>query len=241
MSERFETIILLGRPASGKSEVLDFLKRVVHADRERRFHIGFYEVIDDFPFVWETFEIDDILTKMGQPRVFTDPDYFFLGDHVWDMFIERINLEYHKRVGVDPTYTRRNTVLVEFSRGGADAFGHALALLSDEILRRAGILYVSVSYEESLRKNRKRFDPKHPESILHHSLPDAKMERYYRSNDWEQLTGGRKTGHLAVRDHQVPFAVFDNEPEQTDDPATLGPALEDALGRLWALRQPAGK
>jgi len=241
MSERFETIILVGRPAAGKSEVLDFLRRVVHAERERRFHIGFFVEIDDFPFVWETFEIDDLLAKLGQPRVFTDAQYFFLGDHVWDLFIERINLEYRKRLVADPTYTKRNTVLVEFARGGDAAFGHAFSLLSDEILSRAAILYINVSYEESLRKNRKRFDPKKPDSILHHSLPDAKMERYYKTNDWEQLTGGQKWGRLAVREHQVPFAVFDNEPEQTDDPVKLGTALDAAFGKLWELQHPTGR
>ncbi|MGD0483607.1 MAG: hypothetical protein ABSB58_03020 [Gemmatimonadales bacterium] len=238
MSERFETIILVGRPAAGKSEVLDFLKKVVPAERERRFHIRFLAEIDDFPMVWETFEIDDCLQKLGQPRVFTDTDYFFLGDHVWDLFIERINLEFRKRLTTDPEYTERNTVLVEFARGGDDAFGHAFSLLSDDILKRAGIVYVNVSYEESLRKNRRRFDPKRPDSILHHSLNDAKMERYYRTNDWERLTGGKKAGRIPVRGFEVPFAVFDNEPEQTNDPAKLGPALEETLGKLWALTHP---
>jgi len=239
MSERFETIIVVGRPAAGKSEVVDYLKKVVHAEREKRFRIRFFAEIDDFPFVWETFEVDDILQKMGQPRVFTDKDYFFLGEHVWDLFIERINLEFQKRLSADPEYTERNTVLVEFSRGGNDAFGHAFSLLSDDILKRAGIVYINVSYEESCRKNRRRFDPKRPDSILHHGLPDAKMERYYKTNDWEKLTGGKKAGRIAVRGHSVPFAVLDNEPEQTDDPAKLGPALERTFQALWAQMHPA--
>ncbi|MGH9423441.1 MAG: hypothetical protein ACRD3J_25935, partial [Thermoanaerobaculia bacterium] len=98
MNEQFETIILIGRPAAGKSEVIDFLKRTNEAERQRRFHIGSFTEIDDFPFVWETFEIDDILEKLGQPRVFTGADYFFKGQYVWNLFIERINLEYKKRL-----------------------------------------------------------------------------------------------------------------------------------------------
>jgi hypothetical protein len=126
-------------------------------------------------------------------------------------------------------------VVVEFSRGGENGFGEACAHLADEILSRAGIVYINVSYEESARKNRRRFDPEQADSILFHSLPDEKMEFYYKTNDWERLSGGRKTGWIRVREFDVPFAVFDNEPEQTDDPRKLGPALEEVFGRLWDL------
>ncbi len=236
MADRFETIILIGRPAAGKSEVIDFLKRTPEAERARRFHIGPFEELDDFPFVWETFEIDDLLERLGQPRVFTTKDYYFLGDHVWNLFIERINLEFQKRLAKDAAFTTRRTVIVEFSRGGERGFAEAFEHLSDEILARAGVVYIDVSYQESVRKNRRRFDPAQADSILYHSLPDAKMERYYRTNDWQRLSGGRPEGRIRVRGHEVPFAVFANEPEQTDDPAKLGPALERVFAALWGQR-----
>ena len=239
VNDRFETIILIGRPAAGKSEVIDFLKKTGEAERARRFHIGPFTELDDFPFVWETFEIDDILERMGQPRVFTDSKYFFTGPHVWNMFIERINLEFRKRLARDAQFTTKQTVVVEFSRGGDNGFGEAFALLGDEILSRAGIVYINVSYEESCRKNRRRFDPKQADSILFHGLPDEKMAFYYKTNDWERLSGGRKAGTMKVRGCDVPFAVFDNEPEQTDSPAKLGPALEDVFTRLWNQLRPA--
>jgi len=232
--DRFETILLLGRPAAGKSETIDYLKKTPEAERQRRFHIGAFSELDDFPFVWETFEIDDLLERLGQPRVFTDKEYFFKGEHLWNLFIERINLEFQKKLARDPAFTKRETVVVEFSRGGAAGFGEAFAHLSDEIVRRAGIVYINVSYEESRRKNRRRFDPAQADSILYHSLPDAKMDFYYRTNDWDALSGGRKRGRIAIRGVDVPFAVFDNEPEQTDDPAKLGRALEQVFAALWA-------
>jgi hypothetical protein len=239
MSERFETIVLIGRPAAGKSEVIDFLKKTSEAERARRFHIGPFTELDDFPFVWETFEIDDILERLGQPRAFTNKDYYFTGDHLWNLFIERINLEFRKRLARDAEFTVRQTVLVEFARGGENGFGDAFSHLADEILGRAGIVYINVSYEESCRKNRRRFDPAQADSILFHGLPDAKMEFYYRTNDWERLSGGRKTGTIRVRGFDVPFAVFDNEPERTDDPAKLGPALEDVFAKLWGQMRPS--
>jgi len=234
VGERFETIILIGRPAAGKSEVIDYLRQTGEADRARRFRVGPLVEFDDFPFVWETFEIDDLLERVGEPRVFTTPDYFFKSERLWDLFIERINLEFRKALARDPAFTTTHTALVEFSRGGERGFAEAFGRLSDEILGRAGIVYINVSYQESVRKNRRRFDPSRADSILYHSLPDAKMERYYQTNDWERLSAGRKTGRIRVRGFDVPFAVFDNEPERTDDPARLGPALEDVFGRLWA-------
>ena len=241
MGERFETIILIGRPAAGKSETIDFLKKTDERTRAMRFHIGAFEEIDDFPFVWETFEIDDLLERLGQPRVFTTRNYYFKGEHLWNLFIGRINLEFRKKLARDPDLTKRQTVLVESSRGGEHGFAEAFAQLADEILQRAGIVYINVSYEESARKNRRRFDPEQADSILFHSLPDEKMEFYYKTNDWEKLSGGRKSGRIRVRDFEVPFAVFDNEPEVTGDPKKLGPALEHVFAILWDLMHPSPK
>ena len=69
----FEIILLNGRPAAGKSEVIDYLKNVPVAERIEKFHIGEFEEIDDFPILWEQFEDDDILEKMGLPRLISDP------------------------------------------------------------------------------------------------------------------------------------------------------------------------
>ncbi len=235
MSEAFEVVILIGRPAAGKSEVSDYLKVMPQEERRQRLHIGPFEEIDDFVFVWQAFEEDDILSKLGQRRHFTTPDYFFQEPWLWNFFIERINLEFAKRLARNPNHTKENTVIVEFARGGDHGYQEAFSYLSDEILRRAAIVYVHVSYEESLRKNRRRQRTGMEDSILYHSLPDKKMECYYKTDDWERLSGGMPEGWIEVKGHPVPFVVFVNEPEKTDDPAKLGPALEEVFGRLWQL------
>ena len=61
MSDCFRSIILIGRPAAGKSEIIDFLKHTPPSERRDRFHIGDLVEIDDFPFLWEKFQEDDIL------------------------------------------------------------------------------------------------------------------------------------------------------------------------------------
>jgi hypothetical protein len=94
-------------------------------------------------------------------------------------------------------------------------------------------VYIRVSYEESVRKNQRRHRPGQEHSVLHHSLPDAKMEHYYKTNDWDTISGGRDAGEIDMAGVRVPFAVFDNEPEVTDRPEVLGAHLEEVCGRLW--------
>jgi hypothetical protein len=62
------------------------------------------------------------------------------------------------------------------------------------------------------------------------------MKALYKTNDWDKLSGSRMEGHLPIKERLVPFVVFSNEPEKTDDPAKLGPALEQVLGRLYQLQ-----
>lgn len=235
-SPTFPVIILIGRPASGKSEVIDYLKRTPVEERRERFGIGEFEEIDDFPMLWTWFEEDAILEKlMGKPRLHTDKNGYFLHQYQWDLLIERIGLEYDKKLR-DPEYHARWTCIIEFSRGTehggyASAFQH----LSNPILERALIVFIDVTYEESQRKNRKRFNPARPDSILEHGLPDEKLERLYKDVDWTDVSSASPT-HIEIKGHRVPYVVFDNMPSKTDEDALLGPALEDVMRRGRALR-----
>lgn len=230
----FDVIILIGRPAAGKSEVIDFLKKTPPEERVRRFHVGEFEEIDDFVYVWETFETDDILSRHRRPRIWSDEKYWFKDPFIWNLYIERINLAYRKKLAAAPDYHERMTTLVEFARGGERGFEEAFSYLHEDILRRARILYIKVSYGESFRKNRRRARPGQEDSILYHSLPDEKMEFYYRVNDWEKLTA-QDPRTITIKGIKVPYAAFENEPEKTDDPARLGAELERVTTRLWTL------
>ena len=92
----FDILLLIARPAAGKSEIIDYLKGVPSAERSRRFHVGRLDELDDFPMLWTWFEQDALLDKMGHPRLFTDSEGYFLHDYFWDLLIERIGLEYQK-------------------------------------------------------------------------------------------------------------------------------------------------
>jgi len=227
-----DTIVLVGRPAAGKSEIIDYLTSLDAGERTRRLRMGPVQVIDDFPFLWEKFEEDRILASHGRPRVWTDDRLYFTDDFFWTLMIEKINLAFRKGLLGDPEGFGGRTKIIEFARGGSEGYARAFATLCDEVAERARILYVKVPYEESERRNRRRARPGLEDSILYHSLPDEKMRHYYRTDDWDRVSGGRASGSIDVRGRKVPFAVFENDPEVTDDPAKLGPALGKALSSL---------
>jgi len=231
MSDIFHTIILTARPAAGKSEVIDFLKRMSPERRRAEFHVGEIVEIDDFPYIWEKFEEDKILEDAGRERIWTDKKLYFKEDWAWDFFLLKMNVAFQRHLA---TGGSGKTVLFEFARGGKSGLRHAFDIVSREVLPLAGILYVQVSYEESVRKNRRRFKPELAHSILFHSLPDEKMELYYKHTDWKEIAPDMQ-GTISAQGAQVPYAVMPNEPEVTDDFAKLEPALKDALDRLWRL------
>jgi hypothetical protein len=234
MRQHFPILIITGRPASGKSEVIDFLKKCDPIIRLERFHIANFEELDDFVFVWETFELDDLMTQMGKPRIWSDEKYWFKDPYIWDLYIKRLALEYRKKLARDPGYHDRMTSLVEFARGGDNAIHHALSFLSDEMLSQAALLYIRVSYDESVRKNRRRARKGEEDSILYHSLPDEKMEAYYKTNDWDVLES-KDPAFVEVRGHKLPYAVFENMPEKTLDQRLIGEELERVTRRLWEI------
>lgn len=232
----FPILILVGRPASGKSEIIDHLLHADPQERLRRFHIADPDVIDDFPMLWAWFEEDHLLAeRLGKPRLHTDAGGYFLHEHLWHLLIARLDLEVHKRLR-EPGCADRRTVILEFSRGSEHG-GYAAALphLSDAVLGRAAVVYVRVSFAESLRKNRRRFNPNRPDSILEHGLPDEKLERLYGEDDWDALTAA-DPHFLHIRGLLVPYAVFENEDDVTTPrDSALADRLEAVLAEAWRL------
>jgi hypothetical protein len=236
-----ELILLLGRPAAGKSEILDFLRNLDRQTRIENYHLGNLEVIDDFPMLWAWFEEDKILsTKFGKPRLHSDENEYFFHNYLWNLLIERISLDYHKKIRDGNSNHANRTIVLEFSRGSEhggyqEAFNH----LSDEILQRVRILYVQVSFDESFRKNKKRFNPDRPDSILEHALEDEKLETLYKEDDWQYLIlQSNSEPYLVIRGWKVPYAVFDNEDDVTTaGGVVLGNRLKETLDHLWEIEE----
>jgi len=159
-------------------------------------------------------------------------NYYVVDDRTWPFLIERLKWELAER----PLIPGR-TLLVEFSRGGKDAYRAALGRLSREALARGAILYVQVSFEESWRRNRARYDRDRRDGLLTHSVPWEELERTYREDDWPRLAP-RPAGYLDVQGLRVPYVTVVNEPEPTSPEDFAGryrPALEE-LFQLWRNR-----
>lgn len=247
MNDIFEIVILNGRPAAGKSEIIDYLQKLSVAERRERFHIGEMEEFDDFPILWERFEDDDLYEANGKPRVYSENSFTYEGKtyegyvfkerFFWDFLLQKLSILYAKRLRDEPDYHRTTTAVFEFARGSEHGgWKTAYPNLSDLVLSRANTIYIDVPWEESLRKNRRRYNPDRPDSILQHALEDKKMEMLYRDSDWDEFHAG-DDAYLHVRGFRVPYSVFNNVPEITDQPDKLGAHLEEVATALWKRRR----
>jgi hypothetical protein len=235
MIEILNKIILNARPAAGKSEILHFLNSLSAAKRKKDFHLGTLRVIDDFPYLWRWFEEDDILETMNKPRLFTDKDGYFKKTYLWDLLIHLMNLEYKKFIR-DYSDHDEYTVIFEFSRGSQHGGYHrAYSALSREVLDQCALMYLNVSWKESLRKNRARFNPDKPDSILEHGLPDNKLEVLYKDDDFKELkTNVGSSEYFSIQDLNMPYVIFENEDDVTTNPGDeLEKRLKQGLNTLW--------
>ncbi|MGC9530136.1 MAG: hypothetical protein ACP5G2_05925 [Candidatus Bipolaricaulaceae bacterium] len=231
-AEVLPCVILLGRPAAGKSELIQFLQGLPADERAGRFHVGSLAVVDDFPILWEKFLEDDIWERTGKGRLVSaraQENYYVTDDRVWPFLVEKLN----RALEGQPLLPGR-TLVVEFARGGAGAYRRALAALSPRALARGGILYLSVSHAESSRRNRSRYDRSRRGGILTHGVPEVEMERTYLADDWQSLAPDDR-GQVEVEGQRVPYVTVVNEPEprtREDFVRRFQPALE-TLFELW--------
>ena len=207
----FNKLLLLARPAAGKSEIIAYLSNLPLNERISKYHIGKLEVIDDFPMLWTWFEEDNLLEQMGYNRLFTDQKGYFLYEYLWDLLIEKIDLENHKLQSNHPAKSVGMTTIIEFSRGKEHGgFQRAFFHLDSEILKDSAILYVNVSWNEKLIK-------------------------LYYETDWEEIISSNPE-FIKINDHQIPYIIFENEDDVTTHAGKiLGNRLEKTTKQLWDL------
>ncbi|PIU22834.1 MAG: hypothetical protein COT13_06335, partial [Chloroflexi bacterium CG08_land_8_20_14_0_20_45_12] len=129
---------------------------------------------------------------------------------------------------------KNKTAIIEFSRG-ADAslplpldppFGYRFALsrLNPDILKKASILYINVSPEESRRRNAERavLPPGCTDTTLFHGVPTEVMLRDYGRDDFMamcDLVPGKLGSTVQLQAHgrlnSIPAGIFNNDDDLT--------------------------
>jgi hypothetical protein len=233
----FEHLFVLGRPAGGKSEFIDFMKRLPDEERAAGFGIGRFDEIDDFPWLWSACVDDDAREARGEARLVSErsPEgYNITTPGFRSSLVDQFNAAISGKYLSSPAFYDEGTLLIEFARGRDDGFRESLERFHPQILGRAAILFIKVSFEESCRRNSSRYRPGQEESTLFHKVPDRDMLGFFRTNDWGEMTAGAPDGWLQIGGVRVPFVSMNNEPESTD-PAVLRERYARALGRLLEL------
>jgi hypothetical protein len=236
----FDHLFLLGLPASGKSELIDFMKKQSDETLAERYRLGRFDEMDDFVWLWEKFIEDDLWERAGKGRLFSErygenrENYGLTDGNMFNFLIERFNQEVPKQYLSRPEFYEKGTLFIEFSRGCDYTYRDALNRFKPEILKRSAIFYVQVSPTESRCRNDARYQEKLKHSILAHKTPDEVMDAFYSRDDWAEFTDSRTSGTLKLNGVDVPFVTMNNEPESTD-PEVLDERYGSAFETLWKL------
>jgi len=237
MNQHFKNLFILGRPAGGKSELIDFMKKTNTTNRIAKYHIGEFEEIDDFKWLAEFFEEDDRREARGETRLHSTPGvggYNLIDPKLRGKLIPKFNSTIAEKYLKHPDFYKTGTVMIEFARGIGDGFKDSLDQFSPEILKTAAIFYIDVSFEESVRKNDTRYKEAQKNSILFHKVPDEDMYGFFKDNDWKEITLSKPSGHLKLNGMDVPFVTMNNEPELIDL-SLLEKRYKGAFDTLWNL------
>jgi hypothetical protein len=136
MRDTLDCVLLLALPASGKSEVRRYLKRLPPQECQRDFHMGASVQLDDFPYVHMMRRIDDELAGMGEPRLFFhSPDRPFQNPKDWGTLIHLVNEDYDDLVArrVQKPGSAADLLLQRIERAALKAGAPArLGALSDD-------------------------------------------------------------------------------------------------------------
>eukprot|EP00032_Breviata_anathema_P001536 JZ553116.1.p2 GENE.JZ553116.1~~JZ553116.1.p2 ORF type:complete len:223 (+),score=96.14 JZ553116.1:3-671(+) len=183
------------------------------------------------PSKWLMERFDRARKVVGAPAAFAAMDAEVRKQLEEDIADEATKLAKDKMAGI-PDSLDGCTIVVEFARGGSETmtcpipapFGYqySLAKLSPEILRKAAMLYIWVTPEQSRAKNQARCDPNDPGSILNHGVPEFVMRNDYGTDDLVFLLGQSdkpktiKIEHAgSVTPFYLPVGILDNRQDYT--------------------------
>ena len=244
MSDIFQHLLVLGRPACGKSEFIDFLK---HAARRHAAARGCTSAASK---KWTTSPgsgRSSRTTRSGRrpatsastPRSTCPATRAWRpkGAKLFDWCMHKFNEVIARAVPRAATEFYRDAhaahrVLARRRERVRPGARHARPAPSSA---PAAIFYIKVSREESWRRNVARYQEKLKHSILAHMVPRETYDHFYDVNDWDELTGGRPSGWLDVNGVRVPVRL-DEQRAGVDRPGGARGALRGGARRALGAR-----
>ncbi len=138
MSSIFKTILLFALPASGKSEVRNFMANMEPERLRDDFHIGANLQLDDFPYVHFMRLIDNCLERRGEDRIFYESDDLpYYDERDWGTLTLLLNEDYSNMKA--QRYLNTDSYAMDlFSRidqaGMKVGFESRIAVLDDDLI-----------------------------------------------------------------------------------------------------------
>ena len=163
MSNVFNTILLVALPASGKSEVRNFMANIEPERLQKDFHIGENLQLDDFPYVHMMRQIDNQLVKLNQPRLYYPGEDPFIDNRDWGTLCQLLNEDYKDLINRNIVQTDNAAeYLMERMDRASMAVGlpPRNSLLAPEIRKQ-----VCEALEEEARKMLEEKNAQYPESF----------------------------------------------------------------------------
>ena len=135
----FDVVLLVALPASGKSEVRNFMANIEPERLQREFHIGENLRLDDFPYVHMMRRIDNELEKMGEERLFYPGEEPFIDGRVWGTLCSLLIEDYHDLINrnVVETDSAAKLLFDRIDRAGEQVgINPRIAMLKENIRNR---------------------------------------------------------------------------------------------------------
>lgn len=159
----FDVVLLMALPASGKSEIRNFMANIPEERLQKEFHIGQTLQLDDFPYVHMMRRIDDELMYMGEPRVFYPGESPLIDGRDWETLCNLLNEDYldimNRNVVRADSAARLLFARIDRAAVGA-GFAPRLGLIRPEILDR-----LADSLEDEARAMLNEKNAAYPESF----------------------------------------------------------------------------
>jgi hypothetical protein len=135
----FDIVLLVALPASGKSEVRNFMANIEPERLQKEFHIGENLQLDDFPYVHMMRRIDNELERMGEKRLFYPGEEPFIDGRDWGTLCCLLNEDYHdlKNRNIIETDSAAKLLFDRIDRAGAQVGIHPrLGMLKESVRNR---------------------------------------------------------------------------------------------------------